>query len=614
MARTSWHVLLITAVASVVMFVNLGAPRLWDRDEPRNAACAREMMERDDWVVPTFNGELRVLKPAFKYWLMIIAYKLFGVSEFSARLGPALFAVATTLATYFLGRRLFNARVGLWSALILASSLLFVTAGHVAKADAPLTFFATLPMLIFAYGVFRPSATKSPIQHAEPLSTDQHIPTAMTAWFPKSWLVAVLFYAAVGAGALAKGLPGLLLPPAVVGMFLLIVRLPKTGDDANTSWWRYGLSLFRPFAPLHFLRTFWLMRPLTGFVVTMAVAAPWYVLVGLRTDGEFLRGFFLEHHLGRAMQPLENHSGPFLLYYLGTIALGFFPWSVFVPAVLPWLIAQVRQKQPWRMGCLLAACWVCVYVFIFSLAQTKLPSYITPCFPALALLMGAFVHELAEGVCVSPRMVRMGLVTLAVLGTAIAVGVGVAASIYLPGQEWLGLMGLILVGGSVAALLLLQRRRYVGGCVALAGAAVVFCATFFGIGLARLGHHEEHQALCAAIDNRSSNPQIGSFGNLQPSWVFYARRPIQPTYLNKAPTGIDAWKVKPVRVADFFNEPGNRFIITNDDDWKWLRPVLPADAKVLAESPRFLRKGRWLLVGQETTTATAQDNRQIVRD
>src|SRR5439155_6486519 len=155
LARLSLHLLLLTGVASVVLFVNLGGPQLWDRDEPRNAACAREMLQRDDWVVPTFNGELRVLKPALKYWLMIAAYKAFGVSEFAARVGSAAFALATVWTTYFLGRRLFDARAGLWAGLILATSLLFAAAGHVAKADAPLTFFSTLALLIFAGGAFR---------------------------------------------------------------------------------------------------------------------------------------------------------------------------------------------------------------------------------------------------------------------------------------------------------------------------------------------------------------------------------------------------------------------------------------------------------------------------
>ena len=279
------HLLILTCVAAATLFVNLGAPRLWDRDEPRNAACAREMLERADWVVPTFNGELRVAKPILKYWLMIHAYKMFGVNEFAARFWSAVFALATVWATYFLGRRLFDGLAGLWAGLILATSLLFLASGHIAKADAPLTFYSTLPVLLFVYGTFRRSGEAS------------DGPTLVVP-FPRSWPIVALLYASVGVAALAKGLPGLLLPPAAIGLFLLIARLPiRCG---STSWPARILGFLRPFAPGHFLRTFWLMRPITAVVVTLAVAAPWYTLVGLRTHGAFLRGFFLDNNIGRA--------------------------------------------------------------------------------------------------------------------------------------------------------------------------------------------------------------------------------------------------------------------------------------------------------------------------
>lgn len=591
--RTLLHLLLLTAVGCLVFFFNLGGPRLWDRDEPRNAACAREMLERDDWVVPTFNGELRVLKPAMKYWLMMSAYKIFGVNEFAARFWSAVFALATVLATYVTARRLFNAHAGLWSALILATSLLFVAAGHLAKIDAPLTFFSTLAVLIFVWSAFKP-ATK-PAGESEPIAA-----AALTTPIPQSWFIWILIYAAVGLAALAKGLPGLLLPPAVIGMFLLIARLPESPTNhGSTTWRRRLLGILRPFAPGHFLRIFWSMRPLTAVVVTLAVAGPWYVLVGLRTDGEFLRGFFLEHHLGRAMQPMEDHSGPFLLYYMGAIAVGFFPWSVFLPALLVWLVAQFRSDHPWRFSYLLAACWVGVYVFIFSCARTKLPSYITPCFPGLALLMGAFVHNLATGLQARPApWIRPGLVLLAVTGVALAIGSVIAARRWMPGQELLGLIGLILVVGAVVAYVLLERRRNLAASITLVVAAVAFSTTLFGIGLARVGRQEAQQSVCAAFRKHGDHPSIGMFGSLEPSWVFYANHPLQPLSLVDESSSEDyRWKVKPVPAATFFGQDPDHLILTTDVDWQWLRPTLPADAVVLSQAPRTPRRGSWLLIG-----------------
>ena len=100
MKQTSLHILLLTAVSVVIFFTSLGGVRLWDRDEPRNAGCAIEMMQRGDMVVPIFNSELRYQKPAMLYWLMISAYQVFGVSEFAARFWSAVLGTGSVVLTY----------------------------------------------------------------------------------------------------------------------------------------------------------------------------------------------------------------------------------------------------------------------------------------------------------------------------------------------------------------------------------------------------------------------------------------------------------------------------------------------------------------------------------
>ncbi len=89
MKQTTVHVVLLLAACWAVFFLNLGGPKLWDRDEPRNAGCAKEMMQRGDWVTPIFNGELREQKPVLLYWLMMSAYTMFGFGEFGARFWSA---------------------------------------------------------------------------------------------------------------------------------------------------------------------------------------------------------------------------------------------------------------------------------------------------------------------------------------------------------------------------------------------------------------------------------------------------------------------------------------------------------------------------------------------
>ena len=181
--NTSLHFIIIVAVSSLVLFTNLGGPRLWDRDEPRNAGCAAEMMERGDWVVPFFNAELRHHKPILLYWLLMSAYGVFGVNEFSARFWSAALAVGTVLATYGIGRRLFHANVGFWAAVILATSLMFDVAGRAATPDSALIFCSTAALLIYVLTAFPADGT----------------------YFPQRWWAAGAMYALMGLAVLAKG-------------------------------------------------------------------------------------------------------------------------------------------------------------------------------------------------------------------------------------------------------------------------------------------------------------------------------------------------------------------------------------------------------------------------
>jgi 4-amino-4-deoxy-L-arabinose transferase-like glycosyltransferase len=349
---------------------------------------------------------------------------------------------------------------------------------------------------------------------------------------------------------------------------------------------------------MHFLRTFGLMRPLTALAIVLAVAGPWYFLVGVRTDGEFLRGFFLQHHLGRAMAPMENHDGPFLLYYLVTIAIGLFPWSVFLGPLLVWLVGRLRHEHPRQAACLLLSCWVGVYVVIFSFARTKLPGYITPCFPGLALLMGCLVEEICTGAHTTLRFwLKCSLATLGVIGLGLGIGVVFAAR-FVPGAEALCLIGLILSAGAIVAGVLVQRGRLVTAMIALMVSAVAFCGAFFGIGMVRLGAMQQQNAVCAHLHRGVQEPQLGSYGDFEPSWVFYARRPIVPLCLAPVEgTPQSRWKAQPLPAGEFFCQGPDRYILTTDKDWEHLRPVLLSEARVVAEVPRFLRKGRWLIIG-----------------
>ena len=302
----------LAALGVVVLFTNLGGPRLWDRDEPRNAGCAVEMRERGDWITPWFNDELRSHKPVLLYWLILTAYSVFGVNEFAARFWSATLGIGTVWLTYGMGCRLFNARVGFWAGVVLMSTLMFDVASRAATPDAALLFCVTLALASYVWGEFprRDSNVAGAASGAGGTGRD---------WTtPMRGATALACYSAMGLAVLAKGPVGAVLPTAVIGMFLLVRRLPEAdqtaAEESKTSplvdsakptftkrLWQGMVACARPCAPLHFLETCWAMQPATAAALILAIAAPWYIWVGVKTDGEFLRGFFWQHNVARAV-------------------------------------------------------------------------------------------------------------------------------------------------------------------------------------------------------------------------------------------------------------------------------------------------------------------------
>ncbi|MGM0488248.1 MAG: ArnT family glycosyltransferase [Planctomycetota bacterium] len=604
MTSTLRHIAIVLMVAVVVLFTNLGGSRLWDRDEPRNAGCAVEMLSRGDWVTPVFDDELRTHKPILLYWFMMAAYAIFGVNEFAARFWSALLGVGSACLTYALGRRLFSPRVGLWGAVILVTTLMFDVAARAATPDSLLIFWSTAALCIYVYGTFA--------------APDSHSPSPGSIRLFPRWPVAVFMYAMMGLAVLAKGPVGLVLPTAVIGMYLLIRRLPSREAARSGVWHRTletGLRMVRPFAPRHFLTTCWIMRPITAVLVVSAVALPWYVAVGLRTDGEWVRGFLLEHNLGRAAEPMEGHGGSFLFYPLALL-VGFFPWSVFAAPTLLESVRRIHRRTEHPDGFILAACWVGVYVGLFSLAKTKLPSYITPCYPAVALLVANYVVAWVRGTALSASFwPHAALGCLGVVGLGMAVAVPYAAVQYVPGEEWLGLIGCIPILTAIAAFGFLRAKTPRRAVVMFSGGAVLFTTMLFAFAAERVDQHRSFDRVLTAVFQRSDNPKIGTLGVLEPSWVFYANRPLDHLFAPELTADADHETVRlgPPRTADWQFKPrlnvwhylqagADRFAITTVSQLEQMEP-LPAHVEVIARAPRFLRDDDLVLLGSRPRIA-----------
>ena len=573
---------MVFALAAVVLVGNLGGAKLWDEDEPRNSRCAVEMLERGDYVVPTFNGELRTHKPILLYWLMIASYQLFGVSEFAARLPSALLGIGTVLLVWSSGRRLFGPRVGLISAVIISTALMFDVAGRAATPDSVLIFWMTAALAIFVHAAIAPDGSL----RLPDFSVSDNSGSG-PVWFPRSTIGFAGFYACLGFAMLAKGPVGFLLPMAIIGMFLLIVRRasekPATTNAAPAAW-RIAVSWF---APGHFLRTLNSMRPWTGAIIALAIAVPWYWAVGSATDGEWLRGFFLDHNLGRATRSMENHSGPFLLYYIVAVMVGFFPWSVFLlPSILDTRRRYVAERQL-PPGIIFAACWIGVPVVLFSFASTKLPSYVTPGYPGLALLVGCCLDRVIKGRAhLSMGWLRASLGSSVLVGIVLAAGAEFAMSQMFPGEYLLILPGAALAAGAAVGLWRLNRHETGLALRAYAVASAAFVVCLFALAGPQVSRYQKINELFASADQPDAD--FGTYGAFQSSWVFYAGQTLER--INRR---------DPDALREFLLEKPNRLVVTRATEIEQLAESTGLTLKTIHQIPWFLEDKQLVLISAE---------------
>ncbi|REK12955.1 MAG: glycosyltransferase family 39 protein [Planctomycetota bacterium] len=577
---------LLAAIAACMFFVNLGATHLWDVDEAIFSQAAKEMYLRGDLVTPYFNGQVFPDKPAMMYWLMISAYEVFGTTEFAARFWSAVFGIGSVLLTYRLGRLAFSPSVAFWSGLILATSLNFNIIARAATPDAFLTFFCTLAMLLFvaATAKARPQSGQG---------NERNAPWAGQTRFEPSWWGWCTVYAAMGAAVLTKGPIGVVLPTASIGLFLLVVRAHHAPTVEGTGWKvalvNLGRWLAGVLAPLHVLRTIWSMRPLTALAMVLLVAGPWYALVGMATDGEWLAGFFGVHNFGRFAHAMDDHSGP-IFYYLIAIAIGFFPWSVFASPTLLQMRTQVREGHPWRPGYALAGSWIAVWVGFFSLAGTKLPSYIIPAYPALALLTACFVAQWIHEPAAVPRLfTRLAWGCVALVGVGLVIALPIAAHLVLEDEWFLGALGAIPLAAAIVGWIYSERQQARRSAWTMAAAGAAMWIAMLGFLAPYVDRYQDGPAFAERIaaDTAGRPAAVKAFRHFRPSHVYYTDTTVEK---------IDS----PEQVGEFFAaHPADAFVITNEGQFKKLHGQLPADVVVLESRRQIGQDEHVLLLGRD---------------
>ncbi|MBU3620622.1 glycosyltransferase family 39 protein [Polynucleobacter sp. CS-Odin-A6] len=324
-------ILILVLVYAALWFGTLNYRHLIPSDEGRYAEIAREMLVTGDWVTPRYNGYKYFEKPPLQIWATAATFHLFGIGDWQARLWTALTGFLTIIFIGFTGARIYSARAGWLAAIALASSPMWVISGHVNSLDMGLSAFlvAALCSLLLAQ-------------------------TSRNNTHGRYWMWACWAFMALA--SMSKGVIGVAIP----GMVFVVYSI--------TAWdWKIWQRL----------------HIISGSILFLAITAPWFVLVAQRNP-EFLEFFFIHEHLQRFTQKAHSRTGP-IYYFLPLLLAGFLPWIAQVPGAI-WQSWQERNRE-FSSGWLLT-CWFAVILGFFSISQSKLPGYIIPIFPALAMIVG----------------------------------------------------------------------------------------------------------------------------------------------------------------------------------------------------------------------------------
>jgi 4-amino-4-deoxy-L-arabinose transferase-like glycosyltransferase len=549
-------ILWLLLIAWVAFGWHLGNIGLIDETEPLFAEASRQMLVTGDWITPFFNGETRFDKPALIYWCQAIAYAIIGVNEWAVRLPSVLAAMGVMgLVFYTLQQSLTKedeleqvsrpTRRYLAAAVAAAMTALnpeMIAWGRTGVSDMLLTGCMASALLCFFLGYANQEGTRETRgknNHQFPIpntSLREATPTAAlstSSRFPNKWYLAC--YVLIAAAILTKGPVGIVLPGIIIGAFVLY--LGKVREV-----WRE-------------------MHPLLGLLIILVLSVPWYALVIWRNGWNYINSFFGYHNLERFTEVVNGHSAPWYFYFM-VVTLGFTPCSVYLPGAIARL--KFWQRQHWlvqersqHLG-LFAGFWFIGVFGFFTIAVTKLPSYVLPLMPAAAILVTLFWSEQLKGTK-SPshklflwsgwaNVVFLSALAVALLNLSRISGSDPAApDIYLLIEQ----SGLPALGGwiwlfcafIIAALLLTHRWQFVISINLLGFVAffiVALIPTLFLLDQQRQLPLRELSAII--VKAQQPNEELVMVGFKKPSVAFYTQRHVN--YLQAAEEAVNHIKTQ----------------------------------------------------------------------
>jgi len=479
-APQSWRrdFLLLAVGFGALYFALLGGHPLSNPDEGRYASIPREMIASHDYVTPRLNGVNYFEKPPLLYWAVAGCLQVFGFNEWAVRIMPALSGLGGVLLTYAAARRWQGRAVGLASALVLGTSLLFFALSRILILDMAVSMLMCATLFCFILGV-------------------REAPGARRRW---------LFYGLYASAALAtltKGLIGFLVTGAVMFLWLLIFN----------QWKRLR--------PLHLP---------SGIAVFLAIAAPWHILAAQRNE-TWAQFYFIHEHWERFTTTTHGRYEPWW-YFIPIVILGLFPWIGFVPAALREALAGGWAKRKENADAWFLVVWVGFVFLFFSKSQSKLIPYILPVFPPLAVLIGGWwARRWADGAAARLRAGLNGFAFVSgLLAVALVVAVIKPGVIREPGQAELlrpyaFAMAAVLLLGGVAAPWWARRRGVRGALGAMIATAL---GLYFSLMLAAPHIQKPGTKELAAIVVQKIKPgdKVYHYAEFFHDFTFYAQRTV----------------------------------------------------------------------------------------
>ena len=465
-------------LAALTFFAGLGRGAITDSDEAFYAESSREMVASGDWITPYYNYEPRFQKPILYYWLTSATYLATGATEMGARLWAALAGVGLVLVTAACGRRWYDETTGLLAAAIVATNFGYFSIGRMALPDLPLTFCITLAIW---------AALVSTLEQDR--STRKFV---------------ILAALGLGLGFLMKGPVGIIIPMLVIVPVLMIERRSIGLNPEDI---------------------------VLGFLIMVAVAVPWYVVMWARHGNEYLQSFFVGDNFQRFATDRFNDPRPWW-FYLPVVAGGLLPWT---PLALVWLgpITQlIRGRRSVGTIDLRLMLWAALPLIFYSLSVGKQPRYVLPVLPPLALLLASSIVERTQewrghdGVRSMPRRampVVIGSLASGIFFVTLAVLLYRAHPLLI-NVQWAYTTiaaALIALAGALVIVTAASRNWRSAPLVIALAAAVTLPAVQYGA-LSSGGDDTVRQMARLVQGNRTGDEQVGTMGVFVRNLVFYS--------------------------------------------------------------------------------------------